>query len=184
MAEEADTSLPDFVLVMGVSGCGKSTVGAALANALGGCFIEGDRLHPKENIAAMSVGLPLNDKMRLPWLQAICTAALDSSATCRPVVIACSALKRHYRDLLRARLPGLVPVYLDGSLAVLRHRMDQRSGHFMPPSLLASQLSDLEPPDLDENAIRVDIASPAEMIVADVLYGLRFTGVAPGSPGG
>jgi gluconokinase len=169
MSEGGDEAVPDFILVMGVSGCGKSTVAAALAQALGGSFIEGDSLHPPTNIATMRAGQPLNDQMRLPWLQAICTAALDESTRSRPVVIACSALKRRYRDLLRTRLPGLVAVHLDGSAEVIGPRLAARSGHFMPASLLASQIKDLEAPDADEASIRVDVSTPTTDVLAAVL---------------
>lgn len=169
MSVRAGTSLPDFILVMGVSGCGKSTIAASLAKALCSSFIEGDDLHPAENIAAMRAGQPLNDEMRQPWLQAICTAALDESAGPRPVVIACSALKRRYRDLLRARLPALFLVHLDGSAEVIGRRLSARSGHFMPASLLASQIKDLEAPGADEASVRVDIRITAPEVLAAIL---------------
>jgi gluconokinase len=108
--------------------------------------------------------------MRQPWLKAICLAARKHrAASARPVIIACSALKRRYRDLLRANLPGLVLVHLDGSAEVIQNRLTARSGHFMPASLLASQLADLEAPASDEAVIQVDIAAPAADVLAKVL---------------
>lgn len=164
---------PRFVLVMGVSGCGKSTVAAGLAQALHGTFIEGDSLHPPANIEAMRAGRPLDDAMRRPWLEAVAKAAETSwQGDGRPVVIACSALKRRYRDLLRKHLPGLVPVHLHGSPDLLRQRMEDRRGHFMPARLLDSQIRDLEPPGPDEGAITVDIAQPLDEIMAGVLIRL------------
>lgn len=160
---------PRFVLVMGVSGCGKSTVAAGLADALGGTFIEGDSLHPSANIEAMRAGRPLDDAMRQPWLTAVAKAAESSwQGDGRPVVIACSALKRRYRDLLRKHLPGLVPVHLHGSPDLLLQRMEDRKGHFMPAKLLDSQIRDLEPPGPDEGAITVDIAEHPEDIISAV----------------
>lgn len=174
--------LPDFILVMGVSGAGKSTVAQALSDTLNGAFIEGDSLHPPANIAAMSAGRPLTDAMRAPWLEAICVAARDRRAVSgAPVVIACSALKRRYRDLLRSRLAGLVIVHLDGSAEVIRRRLAARSSHFMPPSLLATQIADLERPGTDEAVLAVDIGAPAGEVLAAVVTAVR-AGPAPARP--
>ena len=157
------------VVVMGVSGSGKTTVGAALADALGLRFVDGDALHPAANVAKMAAGIPLGDADRAPWLDAI-GAVLAAG----PVVVACSALKRAYRDRLRAAAPGLQLVFLDGDRALLASRMAARPGHFMPTSLLDSQLATLERPDHDEHALTADIAPPAEEIVT-ALAG-RMTG--------
>jgi len=148
------------VVVMGVSGSGKTTVGAALADALGLRFVDGDAMHPAANVAKMAAGIPLDDADRAPWLDAIGAVLADG-----PVVVACSALKRAYRDRLRAAAPDLQLVFLDGAPALLASRMAARPGHFMPTSLLDSQLATLERPDPDEHALTVDIARPADEIV-------------------
>jgi len=148
------------VVVMGVSGSGKTTVGAALADAFGLRFVDGDALHPAANVAKMAAGIPLDDADRAPWLDAI-GAVLAAG----PVVVACSALKRAYRDRLRAAAPRLQLVFLDGDPALLASRMTARPGHFMPASLLDSQLATLERPEPDEHALTADIARPAEEIV-------------------
>jgi gluconokinase len=155
------------VIVMGVSGTGKSTVGAALADALGLPFLEGDALHPLANVAKMAAGIPLTDEDRAPWLDLI-AAELH-----RPVVVACSALRRVYRDRLRRDAPDLALVYLHGSRELLAERIGHRPGHFMPTSLLDSQLATLEPPTADENAIAMDVVLPPDEIVARVEKGLR-----------
>ena len=141
---------------MGVSGAGKSTLAAALARALGAAFIEGDDLHPPGNIARMSAGEALSDDDRLPWLRAVADALAEAAAD-RGAVAACSALKRAYRDLIRRRagLPVRF-VYLEVDAATLGERLARRQGHFMPASLLQSQLADLEPPGPDEDALVVD----------------------------
>lgn len=144
-----------IILVMGVSGCGKSTVGSSLADAIGAIFLEGDDFHPAENIAAMRAGQALTDTMRRPWLEAIATAAKQMQP--RTVVIACSALKRSYRDLLRERLGTLMLVHLQGSVDEIDARLRSRSGHFMPASLLASQFSTLEVPTPDEGALALPV---------------------------
>jgi carbohydrate kinase (thermoresistant glucokinase family) len=151
---------------MGVSGCGKSTVGAALAQALGLAFIEGDSLHPPRNVALMAAGTPLTDDDRAGWLATIADRLARAQAGGAGLVLSCSALKRSYRDGLRARCPGLRLVYLHGTAAQLQARLQWRSGHYMPPSLLASQLATLEPPDIDERALSFDIALPARQIAA------------------
>ena len=147
------------VVVMGVSGTGKSTVGRALAETLGLPFVEGDDLHPESNVAKMAAGIPLTDADRAPWLDLI-AAELD-----RPVVITCSALKRSYRDRLRLAAPDLVLVYLHGAPELLASRMAQRDGHFMPTALLESQLATLEEPAADEDVIGADVMLRPDEIV-------------------
>lgn len=148
---------------MGVSGSGKSTVGRALAERLGATFLDADDFHPAANIRKMRAGIPLDDADRAPWLDAV-AAALGSPA--RPIVLACSALKERYRERLRQAAPDLVVVFLHGSPALLRQRMEERDGHFMPPGLLESQLRTLEAP---ENALHLDIAEPTDALVARIL---------------
>lgn len=151
------------VVVMGVSGSGKTTVGAALADAIGLRFVDGDALHPAANVAKMAAGIPLDDADRAPWLDAI-GAVLAAG----PVVVACSALKRGYRDRLRAAAPDLQLVFLDGSPELLASRMAGRPGHFMPTSLLDSQLATLQRPDPNEGALTADISAPVAEIVASL----------------
>ncbi|MFT6532643.1 MAG: gluconokinase [Limimaricola cinnabarinus] len=152
------------VLVMGVSGAGKSTVARGLAERLGGVYVDADDLHPEENVAAMARGEPLTDALRWGWLDAVA----ETMATTEPfAVVACSALKQVYRDRLRARLGEFPIVYLEGDHALLRGRMAQREGHYMPVSLLDSQFATLEPPAPEEGAIRVSVApSPEEVLEA------------------
>jgi gluconokinase len=152
-------SLRRAIVVMGVSGTGKSTVGRALAETLGLPFVEGDDLHPESNVAKMAAGIPLTDADRAPWLDLI-AAELD-----RPVVITCSALKRSYRDRLRLAAPDLVLVYLHGAPELLASRMAQRDGHFMPTALLESQLATLEEPAADEYVIGADVMLRPDEIV-------------------
>ena len=145
---------------MGVSGSGKSTVGGVLAGRLGWPLAEGDDFHPAENVAKMAAGHPLDDNDRGPWLARIREWMDAQESEGRSGIVTCSALKRRYRDVLR---DGEVTfVYLHGTREQLLARLTARQGHFMPASLLDSQLADLEPPDPDERAIRVDIgATPA-----------------------
>lgn len=161
------------LVVMGVSGSGKSTVGDELARRFGTVFVEGDKLHPAANVAKMAAGTPLNDDDRLPWLRAIGARMAEADDQDKGIVVACSSLKHSYRDILRAsaRRP-LIFIFLDGSLALLRERMLSRTGHFMPPSLLDSQLATLEPPSPDEASIRIeldgDIAAQIDAAVSSI----------------
>jgi gluconokinase len=149
------------IVVMGVSGCGKTTLGMALAERLGARFVEGDQLHPPENVAKMASGIPLTDTDRWPWLDAV-GAALAGDA---PVVASCSALKRVYRDRLRAQAGAPFNfLHLAGDRAALALRMAERPGHYMPVSLLDSQLATLEPPSVDE-ALTLSIDMPVSVIV-------------------
>ncbi|TPN89411.1 gluconokinase [Mesorhizobium sp. CU2] len=157
---------PPRMVVMGVTGSGKTTVGEALAEAIGAIFVDGDRLHPEANIAKMSAGIPLDDDDRWPWLAKVGETLRQQPA---PVIVGCSALKRAYRDFIaeRAGAPVLF-IYLAGSRELISSRMHERTGHFMPTSLLDSQFATLEAPAKDENAIAVPIDAPLDRIVADI----------------
>ena len=168
----APTTAPQ-VVVMGVSGCGKSTVGAQIAQALGLDFVEGDTLHPPQNVALMAAGTALTDADRAGWLAAIADQLSQAHAAGRGLVLSCSALKRSYRDLLRSACPGLRWVHLHGQPGLLRERLQARKGHYMPSSLLDSQLATLEPPSADEAALCFDISRPAASISVDALSQLR-----------
>lgn len=151
-----------LLVVMGVSGSGKSTVGAALAQRLGVPFEDADDLHPAANIAKMSAGQPLDDHDREPWLERIgewLATRADGG------VVSCSALKRSYRDHLRRHVPALEFVHLEGSHEVIARRQASRPGHFMPASLLASQFATLEPLEADEHGIVVDVDQSVDAIV-------------------
>jgi len=141
---------------MGVAGCGKSALGEALATALGAVFVEGDRLHPPENVARMASGEPLTDQLREGWLDAIGQRVAASVADGRSVVAACSALKRDYRDRLRGLCQDIVFVYLEIDRETARRRVGNRKGHFMPASLVDSQFAILEAPAADERALTID----------------------------
>lgn len=154
------------LLVMGVSGSGTSTLGEALARALGADFIEGDAWHPPENVAKMARGEALTDADRWPWLRALRETLAGGAARRRSQVLACSALKEAYREALRDGLPGWRVVLLHGDRETLARRMAGRRDHFMPVALLDSQLADLEEP---AEAIRVDIALPMEKAVEEVI---------------
>jgi gluconokinase len=148
-------------VVMGVASCGKTSVGELLAEKLSAHFVEGDRLHPAKNVAKMSAGNPLTDEDRWPWLAAVGGALAGREGA----VGSCSALKRVYREAIaKAAQRKVYFIYLSGSRQLLQDRINARQGHFMPPSLLASQLQTLEPPGLDELALTLDIAEPVEVL--------------------
>lgn len=152
---------------MGVSGSGKSTVAAMVAEALGWDFAEGDAMHPPANVDKMHAGTPLTDDDRWPWLDVIAAWIRDHLDRGVPGVVTCSALKRSYRDVLRA--PGVVFVHVAGDGTLIGDRMSQRSGHFMPTSLLASQLATLEPPQPDEAHVTIAADRTPEEESAEVI---------------
>ena len=161
------------IVVMGVAGAGKSAIGAALAASLGVVFLEGDMLHTPENVAKMRRGVPLTDEDRREWLNRIGVALRDARERGDGVVVSCSALKRTYRDRLRTSDPAVRFVHLAGSATLIRERLLARRGHYMPASLLDSQLAALEPPAADECALTVDIRDTPEHIVAAIAERLR-----------
>jgi carbohydrate kinase (thermoresistant glucokinase family) len=165
-----------IIVVMGVSGSGKTTIAAMLAGALGSHFLEGDDLHPASNVAKMKSGTPLNDADRLPWLKAIAAEIDRWRAQGEGGVVTCSALKRAYRDIVIGGRPGVLLVYLKGSRDLIAHRMAQRHEHFMPVALLDSQFATLQEPEPDEGAIVVDIGPRQGEIVAEILRQLRARG--------
>lgn len=172
------------LIVMGVSGSGKSTVATALAERLGWSCLDGDRFHPAGNIAKMSAGLPLTDEDRWPWLNAIADEIERACKAGQHAVIACSALKRAYRKLLLRGRNDVRFVFLSGTQELIAARLTGRKGHFMPPELLASQFRTLEPPDQDESVIAVSIDAAVDAIVDDVLRQLRLAPPAnDGKPG-
>src|SRR6185295_5718435 len=154
---------------MGVCGSGKSTVGAALAQRLHAAFLEGDAFHPPANVARMAAGVALTDDDRRDWLRALSDELGAAARAGRAVVLSCSALKRSYRDTLRAQASDLALVYLRGTPQLLAQRMAGRQGHYMPPSLLASQLATLEPPQDDEHALTLDVAHDPQQLVHETL---------------
>jgi len=159
-------------VIMGVSGCGKSTIGQALAAHYGVAFVEGDQFHPAANVAKMSAGLALDDADRAGWLLALQAELRAASDQGVGLVVSCSSLKRRYRDVLRAGDPALRFVHLDGARALIASRMQARREHYMPPSLLDSQFRDLEPLQTDEAGITLAITAPphdlVQLIVASV----------------
>lgn len=157
--------MPRHVVVMGVSGSGKTTVAAELARRTGATFAEGDDFHPPENVAKMSAGTPLDDEDRWPWLEALAAWTAEQDG---PTVLTCSALKRSYRDVLRAADPATYFLHVHADPEVLHRRVEARRGHYMPPSLLQSQLDTLEPLEEDERGEVVDVSGTPEETVAAV----------------
>jgi gluconokinase len=172
---ETARATPCALIVMGVSGSGKSTIADQLARRIDWTFEDGDRFHPASNVAKMKAGHPLTDEDRWPWLRAI---AAEIDRVCQAgghAVIACSALKRAYRDILVHGRNDVRIVYLDGTQALIAARLAKRKGHFMPPDLLPSQFRTLEPPGSDENPVTVSIDASVEAIVDDIVQQLGIT---------
>lgn len=171
-----------FVVVMGVSGSGKTEIARRCADATQSHWLDADDHHPIENVEQMRSGRPLNDDMRWPWLAAVGDAARDKVAQVangdtsdhksQTIFIACSALKRRYRDALRRDLDPVTFVFLDGTREVILSRLNRRVGHFMPSGLLDSQLADLEPPGPDENCVTVSIDAPIDTVVSTTINSL------------
>jgi gluconokinase len=151
-------------IVMGVSGCGKTSVGEGLSRNTSIRFVDGDALHPQANVDKMSAGNPLTDQDRWPWLEAI---GREFAKSPEPLIIGCSALKRSYRDMIRHHAGAMVTfIHLTGTREIISKRMQARRDHFMPPALLDSQFAALEPPTADEDSISIDIDQPLEAIIA------------------
>ena len=160
-------------VVMGVSGCGKSTVGLHLADARGDVYVEGDAFHPPANVAKMSAGQPLNDDDRSDWLRALKGQIRAAREEGLGLVLACSALKRSYRDLLREADPALRFAHLQGPRELIAERLSARTDHYMPPLLLDSQLAALEPLAQDEQGIALDIRHAPAQLVQEILASER-----------
>lgn len=168
---------PEAIIIMGVAGCGKTSIGRLLAGHLGCEFLDADDYHPPENVALMRQGIPLNDEQRLPWLDRLAGLIDAAIRDRRGIVLACSALKCGYRRRLgvgvtNAGRPVVRLVHLEGDASLIRERLEQRTGHFMPASLLASQCALLERPTEDEEAITVGIAPSPEIIVQHIISAL------------
>jgi len=161
-----------IAVVMGVAGSGKTTIGIALAQRLGWRFQEGDALHPPENVAKMRAGIPLDDADRAPWLRAVAAKIDEWRERGEAGVITCSALKRRYRDIVIGDRPGVHLIYLTASPALIAERLAGRRGHFMPASLLDSQLAALEPPGPDENPLTVAADAAVNSIVERIAASL------------
>ncbi|MGP4047374.1 gluconokinase [Streptomyces sp. 2A115] len=162
---------PHVVVVMGVAGTGKTTIGPLLASRLGVPYAEGDDFHPEANIAKMTAGTPLTDEDRWPWLDAIGVWAHGRAGL--GGVVSSSALKRSYRDRLRAAAPGIVFVHLTGDRGLIEERMAHRQGHFMPTALLDSQFATLQPLQADESGVAVDVSGSPEEITERAVTALH-----------
>lgn len=180
-ATQSEPQQPLVLVVMGVSGSGKTTVAKLLAQRLGWTYEEGDSLHPPANVAKMASGHPLDDADRAPWLERIAEWIDDCLDSGTSGVVTCSTLKRAYRDVLNRRGSGVVFVYLEGSKELIAGRLSSREGHFMPPGLLDSQFADLEVPGDDEPAVFVDITPLPPVIVQQALDELGLADTTPPS---
>jgi gluconokinase len=169
-----DATPPCALIVMGVSGSGKSTISDRLAERLNWIYEDGDRFHPASNVAKMSAGQPLTDEDRWPWLQAIADEVDRVCKAGEPAVIACSALKRAYREVLVHGRHDVRIIYLSGTEQLIANRLAERKGHFMPPGLLTSQFKTLEPPEPRENPVTVSIDASVDTIVDDIIRQLGF----------
>ncbi len=162
-----------IAVVMGVSGSGKTLIGEALAKSIGGRFIEGDQYHSAANIRRMASGQPLRDEDRWGWLDTIAAEIASADRAGNTLVVACSALKRTYRDRLRAASDRILFIYLEVGRDIAAARMEARRGHFMPPSLIDSQFATLEPPAPDEHALQLDAAGDPNRLVDLALVAVR-----------
>ena len=174
MSDDAG-KMPCALIVMGVSGSGKSTIADKLAERLRWSYEDGDKFHPASNVAKMSAGHPLTDEDRRPWLRAIADEIDRVCGAGQRAVIACSALKRAYRDILVHGRSDVRIIYLKGTQELIAQRLAARKDHFMPPGLLDSQFKTLEPPDTRENPVTVSIDAPVDAIVDDIIRGLRLS---------
>lgn len=173
---EPAPAMPCILVVMGVSGSGKSTIGTQIALQLHWEFEDGDWFHPARNIDKMHAGMPLTDEDRVPWLIAIADFIDQARCAGRHVVVACSALKRRYRAVIIGNRPDVRLIYLKGDIDLISRRITARHEHFMPPSLLESQFEALEEPGADENTIVTSIAPRPREIVAQILAALHLDG--------
>jgi len=164
--------LPAAIVVMGVSGAGKTVVGRGLADRLGWAFHDADEFHPAANVAKMRAGQPLTDADRMPWLERLAAMLAAAVAGGPPAVLACSALARRHREALGLHAARIRLVHLTGPPAVIRQRIEQRAGHFMPATLLDSQLAALEPPQAAESPILIDVSAEPEEIVGRIMAAL------------
>lgn len=176
---ESSPNDPAVLIVMGVSGSGKTTIGTMLAERLGWPYKDGDDFHPQSNIDKMHAGHPLTDEDRWPWLRAIAAHIDELRAKGEHAVITCSALKRSYRDILIGDRPDVRLVYLDGDKELIKRRLATRHGHFMPPELLDSQFATLEVPGPNERPIVASIAPKPEAIVDAIVASLRESARSP-----
>ena len=161
------------VVVMGVSGSGKTTVAQGIAQVTGWVFAEADQFHSEANVAKMRAGVALDDSDRQPWLESLAAWMKDEDRRGHSTVVACSALRRAYRDVLRTGPPAVDFVHLDGAVELLHERMAARQGHYMPPSLLGSQLDTLEPLQQDESGTVLDLRDPPQELVSQAVSWLR-----------
>jgi len=166
-----------IIILMGVSGCGKTSVGNGLSKILNAPFAEGDKFHSKENVEKMRGGTPLTDEDRWPWLHAIADYIDERRAEGKDAIVACSALRKVYRDILMGDREDVVAVHLKGSFELILGRMQKRQHEYMPVSLLQSQFDTLEEPDETENVITVDIDKKPEAIVDEIVDRLRAKGM-------
>ena len=168
---------PRIIVLMGVSGCGKTTTGKRLAAALGWPFRDADEFHPEANIAKMASGQPLDDADRAPWLAAIAAWIDRQRAAQTSGIVSCSALKRRYREVLIGQRSDVQLVHLEGSIALIGDRLARRKGHFMPPALLRSQFEALEAPSPDEGALAVPVRLPPKRVVEHIIVACALTPV-------
>ena len=167
-------AIQPIIVIMGVAGSGKTTVGALLAGRLGWPYAEADNFHPQSNVDKMAAGHPLTDEDRRPWLEAIGRWIDERGAQNEPGVVSCSGLKRAYRDMLRKDRPEVRMVFLKGSRDLIMHRMVARHGHFMKAAMLDSQFADLEEPAADEDVLVVSVEATPEEIVDEIIDRLHL----------